>query len=90
MVSEVRDTIVERTRTHGNYTMVAKLSQDLKSVARTGKWDGLTDDQKETLDMILHKVARVLSGDPNHPDHWHDIAGYATLTERRCQSVEGT
>ena len=32
--------------------------------------------------MIQHKIARVLNGDPNYPDNWHDIAGYARLVER--------
>jgi hypothetical protein len=35
--------------------------------------------QRESLDMIAHKIARILNGNPNVHDHWHDIAGYATL-----------
>jgi len=31
--------------------------------------------------MILHKIARILNGDPEYSDNWHDIAGYATLIE---------
>ena len=31
--------------------------------------------------MILHKLARILNGDPNYVDSWHDIAGYAILVE---------
>jgi hypothetical protein len=34
------------------------------------------------LEMIAHKIARILSGDPNHRDHWEDIAGYAELVVR--------
>lgn len=41
----------------------------------------LTPEQCEALDMIQHKIGRILSGNPNEPDHWHDIAGYATLVE---------
>ena len=29
--------------------------------------------------MILHKVARILNGDPDYVDSWADIAGYAQL-----------
>ena len=43
----------------------------------------LSPDQAEALDMIAHKIARILNGDPNHHDHWHDIAGYATLIADR-------
>jgi hypothetical protein len=35
------------------------------------------------LEMIAHKIGRVLAGDPNHADHWDDIAGYARLVARR-------
>lgn len=35
--------------------------------------------------MIAVKIARILVGDCNHPDHWHDIAGYATLVADRLE-----
>jgi hypothetical protein len=35
--------------------------------------------QKEALEMICHKMARILNGNPNEHDHWHDISGYSTL-----------
>ena len=37
--------------------------------------------QREALGQITFKIARILSGDPNHPDHWDDIAGYALLAK---------
>lgn len=42
----------------------------------------LTSSQQEALDMIFHKIGRILNGDPNYADSWHDIAGYATLVEQ--------
>ena len=36
--------------------------------------------------MILHKIGRILAGDPNHKDHWVDIAGYANLP---IKEIEG-
>lgn len=41
----------------------------------------LSSAQAEALEMIQHKIGRILSGNPNEPDHWRDIAGYATLVE---------
>jgi hypothetical protein len=41
--------------------------------------------QVEALEMIAHKIGRILSGDPNHQDHWDDIAGYAKLVSERLQ-----
>jgi hypothetical protein len=43
----------------------------------------LDDDQSEALEMIAHKIARILNGDPNYVDSWLDIAGYATLVAER-------
>jgi hypothetical protein len=38
--------------------------------------------------MILHKIARIVNGDPNWSDSWRDIAGYATLVADRLDLVE--
>lgn len=43
----------------------------------------LTDVQRESIDLIATKLARICCGDPNHRDHWDDIAGYATLVSQR-------
>jgi hypothetical protein len=70
----------ERGRTHGSFHVHAQCTQKLKGVARTfPNWERLSDDQKEALEMVLHKVGRILAGDPNFQDHWADIAGYARL-----------
>jgi len=33
----------------------------------------------ESIDMILHKLGRIVAGDATHRDHFADIAGYAQL-----------
>jgi hypothetical protein len=38
---------------------------------------------RESLDMISNKIARIVNGNPSEPDHWIDIAGYATLIANR-------
>lgn len=38
-----------------------------------------TDSQWEALEMIVHKIARIVNGNPEHVDSWLDIAGYAEL-----------
>jgi hypothetical protein len=43
----------------------------------------MQDDQREALDMIAHKIGRILNGDPNYADSWHDLEGYARLVEQR-------
>jgi hypothetical protein len=41
---------------------------------------------REALDMILHKISRICTGDPTFKDHWVDIVGYATLV---IKDIEG-
>jgi hypothetical protein len=79
-MAEILSLLAEREKTHGPYAVKAEIIQELKRVmgAYPG-WHALSDVQKESLDMIVHKIGRILSGDPNVADHWDDIAGYAKL-----------
>lgn len=71
--------LVERERTHGSFEWNAFVSQRIKSVFRNCPgYDGFSDGHKEALDMIALKLSRLLQN-PNHEDHWLDIAGYAQL-----------
>lgn len=82
----VDDTLNERGSRYGVFTGHAAIVQDLKSVLhKTPSWETLAPDQKEALDMIVHKMGRILNGDPNYADSWHDIAGYAKLVDDRLQ-----
>ena len=56
-------------------------SQALNHRARKGL-PYLSATQLESMDLILTKIARILSGDPNEPDHWRDIEGYARLANK--------
>lgn len=77
-------TLGERGKTYGTFAELGKISQPLKFVMRDQPgWYALDADQKEALEMIATKIARILNGDPNHADHWHDIAGYASLVDKR-------
>ena len=48
----------------------------------------LKADQQEALEMILHKIARIVNGDPDYADSWVDIAGYAKLVADRLEGIE--
>lgn len=72
--------ITERGSRYGKFKDGAEIMQELKSVMREVEgWHNLTPSQREALDMIQHKVGRILNGDPTYDDSWKDIAGYATL-----------
>ena len=72
--------ITERGSRYGKFKDGAEIMQSLKDTMRdVDGWNILTASQKEALDMIQHKIGRILNGDPTYDDSWKDIAGYATL-----------
>jgi hypothetical protein len=84
----VEETLKERGTRYGDFCRHAQISQDLKDVVDRFASDTLHSIHREAIDMILHKLARILNGDPNYADSWHDIAGYATLVEQWIQKLE--
>lgn len=76
----VEELITERGTRYGKFKDGADIMQSLKDTMRdVDGWNNLTASQKEALDMIQHKIGRILNGDPTYDDSWKDIAGYATL-----------
>lgn len=79
------DLLAERHKTHGDFKDHASCTQQLKAVMHeTEGWSNLNHCQRESLEMIVHKIGRILAGDPDFRDHWDDIAGYAKLVAQRC------
>jgi hypothetical protein len=88
-MTSIEETLEQRGKRYGKFTDHAQVTQDLKRVAAnhlrsTGLL--LAADQQEALDMIFHKIGRIVCGDPNYADSWHDIAGYAKLVEDRLNA----
>ena len=83
----VDETLATRASKYGDFADVARISEKLLEAARSEGpfWDKLDDTKKEGVKLILHKIARAISGDPEYRDNWHDIAGYAKLVEDRCK-----
>lgn len=79
MSEQIDKTLEERGNRYGEYSMHATITQDIKQAMHQGNWASLEPYQKECLEMIAHKIGRILNGDPNYDDSWHDIAGYAQL-----------
>jgi hypothetical protein len=88
---DLNRTLNERENRYGIFTEHARITQELKQVMFEfcGKrWLELDPDQREALEMIAHKLGRILNGDPNYADSWHDIAGYAQLVADRLEGIE--
>jgi len=78
------DLLAERGKVHGEFKDHARVTQGLKLVMQNeGRYGLLPLHHREALEMIVHKIGRILAGDPNHRDHWDDIAGYARLVSQR-------
>ena len=86
-MSTVRSTLEQRGARYGEFADHADICQALKDVMYKSKpagvsgWTKLPNVHKQALDVIMDKVARILSGDHNYDDNWHDIQGYAKLVE---------
>lgn len=86
--NEIDAILNERGSRYGNFMTHAKITQELKSVMGMYLYDQgreLADDQMEALEMICHKIGRILNGDPDYADSWIDIAGYAKLVADRLE-----
>ena len=83
--------LAERGSRYGEFTGHARVTQRLKLVIYeelVARSKGLDADQQEALDMICHKIGRIVNGDPNYDDSWVDIAGYAQLVVKRLRGEE--
>jgi hypothetical protein len=79
----------EREKTHGDYNEVARVSQALKLALRNGPIEEVPAVIRESLELICMKMARIVCGDHNEPDHYLDIKGYAQLALTKHIGIPG-
>ncbi len=80
MTESIESTLSERGNRYGSFNGHAEVTQNIKrAMAQSKNWDRLADNQKEALEMVAHKIGRILNGDPDYHDSWHDIIGYTKL-----------
>lgn len=85
----IDETLKERGTRYGNFMTHANITQDLKrAMVISPNWPSLADDQKEALEMVAHKIGRILNGDPDYHDSWHDIVGYTKLVADRLLAAQ--
>ena len=92
-MTTVIEAIKERDERYGRTPFLnrARISQELKRTVRTHEHQNrLSIVEREALDMILHKIARIVGGEKNREDSWLDIAGYAELVLREVYKHEDT
>ena len=87
----VTEILNERQSTHGTFEESATTVQRIKVIMRsTPNWDKLSNAQREALEMVQHKIGRILHGDPYLLDSVRDIIGYAQLVYDELESKEGS
>lgn len=90
MQTDITTTLKERGQRYGTFLGHSQVTQDLKDTIRAHLFNRdkvLTVDQLEALEVICHKIGRIINGDSDYADSWHDIAGYAQLVANRLNGV---
>lgn len=86
--TDVDQVLDSRAKDYGKFIEGAEIMQMLKRLVHNyieDRGTPLAFDQREAIDMIIHKLGRIINGNPDKVDHWVDIAGYATLVADRLQ-----
>jgi len=84
----VDDVLNARGETYGKFIEGAEIMQMTKRLLHNyikQRGTTLAFDQLEAIDMVIHKLGRIINGNPDHIDNWVDIAGYATLVADRLK-----
>lgn len=90
-MTDINATLAARGSRYGSFEDNANASQRIKCLLKdiaTEQETPLTMLHAEALDNFAQKLSRILCGDPNYTDNWHDIAGYATLVENQLIEQE--
>ena len=80
----IEATLAERQAQYGCFEDVAFVTENIMATLSKVRSNGLTDlphPHRMALYMIASKMARIVNGDFNHKDSWHDIGGYSKLVE---------
>lgn len=85
---EIGQILEERGSRYGDFTSHAIITQNIKAAMRhSPNWAKMPNDMKESLEMVAHKVGRILNGDPTYADSWIDIVGYTQLVVDRLEKT---
>ena len=82
-IPTIAETLAERGTRYGEFKDHACITQNIKQAMHsTPNWNYLSPEMKESLEMVAHKIGRILNGDPYYFDSWVDIEGYVNLVSR--------
>lgn len=85
----IEEVLNQRQTTYGSFTKNAEISQMMKYFMSQGtNYKQMPMAHREALEMIVHKIARIVNGDPNYIDNWVDIIGYSQLVIEEIKSYD--
>lgn len=88
-VNDIYKILNEREGEHGSVRGHGGVTQGMKVLMRDHDgWANLPDYQRECLEMIVHKIGRILNGKRNHVDSWQDVAGYSLCAVSEMEAEE--
>ena len=85
MTASINDVLDEREETHGDFRDVSDVYYALQNALYQNGFD--KREYIAVLDMLCMKMARIVSGDPTHEDHWIDLGGYSEIGRRIARHV---
>jgi hypothetical protein len=85
-MTDINNILDERGNRYGDFSSNATTTQLIKQAINLGDTTNkLSFYQRESLEMIAHKISRIVNGDANYMDSWVDIVGYAQLVIDKLQ-----
>lgn len=82
-MSDIQTTLNQRQSVHGDFTSSAHTKRMIMlQIENSPNWKFMHPAEQQAIAMIVEKLGRILHGDHLFTDHWHDLAGYATLGEK--------
>lgn len=89
MTTELEQTIAQRRGRYGPLIESGEVAMKLEDYLRSlPGWERLAYDQREALAMVMHKISRIMCGDPDYDDSWVDIAGYVQNVVNRLREAQ--
>lgn len=83
VINAIQKTLEDRGSRYGDFNEHARITQNLKACMKDSpNWEELPVEMKESLEMVAHKIGRILNGDASYKDSWVDIEGYVHLVSR--------
>ena len=86
-MEDTDETLTSRQKTHGLWRQTAGCCHAIKEAMNIWRTANLSATQKETLDQLAVKMARICCGDPNEPDHWDESQAMAATRQTSAAAL---